>query len=95
MNDTLDFRPGRAVAELPPINARFYVPRLADKPQNPIMDTLKLLDDLNAPPVQPTLLLRREAADRAANEPPLHSSPTSDVANLWRIVCDNRLLHKV
>lgn len=27
---------------LPPINARFFVPRFVEKPQDPIMDTLRL-----------------------------------------------------
>jgi len=95
MNHAQDFLPDRVIAELPPLNARFYVPRLADKPQNPIMDTLKLLDDLKAPPVQSTLLKRREVADRATSQPvsdPLHAD---DAANLWRRVCDEGLLHEV
>jgi len=95
MNHTYDFLPDRVTAELPPLNARFYVPRLADKPQNPIMDALKLLDDLKAPPVQSTLLNRREVADRAANQPVSDPFRADDAANLWQRVCDKGPLHEV
>lgn len=41
----------RVLAELAP---RFFIPRLADKPQNPIMDSLKLsLDIRQLPPLVP------------------------------------------
>jgi len=95
MNHAQDFLPDRVIAELPPLNARFYVPRLADKPQNPIMDTLKLLDDLKAPPVQSTLLKRREVVDRAASQPVSDPFRVDDAANLWQRVCDGGLLHEV
>ena len=36
---------GLCVKALPDIGPRFHVPVLADKPQNPIMDTMKLLED--------------------------------------------------
>ena len=94
MNHAHDFLTDRVVTELPPLDARFYVPRLADKPQNPIVDTLKLLDDLKAPPVQPALLDRREIADRAANQPPpdyFHA----DTAHLWQRVCDKDIFYGV
>lgn len=92
MNYAHDFPPDHVVAELPPLNARFYVPKLADKPQNPIVDTLKLVDDLKAPPVQSTLLDRRGIADRAASQPPFDSFHTSDAPNLWEGLCDKGLI---
>ena len=95
MNGTHDSLPDRAVAELPPLNARFYVPKLADKPQNPILDTLKVLGGLDAPPVQPALLLRREAADPAVDRPLFGSFHAGEKMNLWRKVCDKGLLHRV
>ncbi|KAF9646581.1 hypothetical protein BDM02DRAFT_3099578 [Thelephora ganbajun] len=93
MNHAHDFPPDRVVAELPPLDAHFYVPRLADRPQNPIMDTLKLLNDLKAPPVQSTLLTWREIADRAANQPLFDSFHIGDAENLWQRVCDKGLVH--
>jgi hypothetical protein len=95
MNDANDLLPDRVAADLPPLSARFYVPRLADKPQNPIMDTLKLLGDLKAPPVQSSLLQRRWIADRAANQPLPDSSHTGDAADLWQRVCDKGLIYGV
>ena len=95
MNHAHDFLPDRVVAELPPLNARFYVPRLVDKPQNPIMDTLKLLDDLKAPPVQSTLLNRREAVGSAANQPVSDLFRVDDATNLWQRVCGKGPLHEV
>jgi len=95
MNYAHDFPPGRVAAELPPLNTRFYVPRLADKPQNTIMDTLKLVDNLKAPPVQSSLLDRREMADRAANQSPFDSFHSGDAANLWERVCDMDLARAV
>lgn len=95
MNHAHDFLPDRVVAELPPLNARFHVPKLADKPQNPIMDTLKLLDDLKAPPVQSTLLDKREAADRVANQSLSDSIRADDTTNLWQRVCDKDVLYGV
>jgi hypothetical protein len=95
MNHAHDFLPDRAVAELPPLHVRFCVPRLADKPQNPIMDTLKLLGDLKAPPAQSTLLNRREAADRATDQPVSDHFRVDGAANLWQRVCDKGLLHEV
>ena len=96
MNYAHDFLPDRVTAELSPLNARFYVPRLADKPQNPIMDTLKLLDDLKTPPVQSTLLNRREMiADCAANQPEFDSFRGDSAANLWQRVYNKSLLREV
>ena len=95
MNHTFDFLPDRVVAELPPLNVRFYVPRLADKPQNPVMDTLKLLDDLKAPPVQSTLLNRQEIADRAVNQPIFDYFCADNAENLWKRVRDRDLLRGV
>ena len=94
MNHAHDFLPDRVVAELPPLNARFCVPRLADKPQNPIMDTLKLFDDLKAPPVQSDLLNRR-GGDRPANQPQFDSFHTDDAAHLWQRVYDKGLFYGV
>ena len=95
MNYAHDFLPDRVVAELPPLNARFCVPRLPDKPQNPIMDTLKLLDDLKAPPVQSTLLNGRETADCDTNRPVFGPFLTNDAAELWQEICDKDFLHQV
>jgi hypothetical protein len=96
MNHAHDFLPDRVAAELPPLNARFCVPRLADKPQNPIMDTLKLLGDLKAPPAQSALLNRREIADRATNQPTVLDYPhAGNAADLWQRVCDKGLVHGV
>lgn len=94
MNHAHDFLPARVVAELPPLNARFCVPRLADKPQNPIMETLKLLDDLKVPPVQ-SALLNRQGADRPAKQPAFDSFRADDAAHLWQRVCDRGLFHGV
>ncbi|OCH93115.1 hypothetical protein OBBRIDRAFT_725379 [Obba rivulosa] len=46
---------GLCVEALPEIAPQFHVPALADKPQNPIVDTLKLVQDLNVPPQTPNL----------------------------------------
>lgn len=95
MNYTHDFLPDRVVAELPPLNARFCVPSLPDKPQNPIMDTLKLLDDLKAPPAQSTLLNRPETADCATNQPAFGAFRADGAAGLWQKICDKDFLHQV
>lgn len=94
MNHADDFLPDRVAAELPPLNAGFHVPRLEDKPQNPIMDALKLLDDLKAP-VQSDLLNRRERADRAANQPVFDCFRIGDEPHLWKKVYQKGLLHGV
>ena len=83
------------MAELPPLNARFCVPRLPDRPQNPVMDTLKLLDDLKAPPVQSALLNRREIADCNTNRPVFGPSRADDTAGLWQEIRDKDFLHQV
>lgn len=49
---------GLRAEDLPEVGPRFHVPSLVDKPQNPIMDTLKLLQDLNLP--QRALTLPKE-----------------------------------
>lgn len=95
MNHAHDFLPDRVVTELPLLNARFCVPKLADKPQNPIMDTLKLLDDLKVPPVQPGLLSRREITDHATNQPPFDSFHAGDTAHMWQRVCDKGFFYGV
>lgn len=94
MNDMRDSLPNHVVAELPPLSARFCIPRLVDKPQNPIVDTLKLLDNLNVLPVQSTLLLRRETKDSPANLSPLDPFYTGDPANIWQRVRDGCLSHE-
>ena len=59
------------------------------------MDTLKLLDDLKTPPVQSTLLTRREIANRAVDQPPFDSSHADDAASLWQRLCDKGLVYGV
>lgn len=40
--------------KLPPIHLQFFVPRLSDKPQDPIVDTLKHIQTLPFPALSPT-----------------------------------------
>lgn len=51
---------GKTVVALPELPPRFFIPRLDDKPQNPIMDTLRILQKnshstFNSAPPPPTL----------------------------------------
>ena len=95
MNDKRDPLSNRVVAELPPLNARFHVPRLVDKPQNPILDTLKLSGDLDVSPVHPTLLLRQEVANRGTNKPVFNPIYTGDTESLWQKAVDEGSFHGV
>ena len=51
---------GPAICALPEIPPQFFIPRLEDKPQNPIMDTLQLMyrraDEQKPPSYSPSLL---------------------------------------
>lgn len=48
--------PTKGSNQLPRIETRFFVPRLVDKPQNPIMDTLKLASVHTTAPWLPPVL---------------------------------------
>ncbi|KAG6828692.1 hypothetical protein H0H92_007054 [Tricholoma furcatifolium] len=67
------------ILDMTPLTQRFFVPQLADKPQNPIMDTLKLekereLSKLSNLPMELGLL---------AMDPVVASPPAINKYNLW------------
>ena len=51
-----DLQDEHVLEELTPFTPQFFIPRLAEKPQNPIMDSLNLSQDLKRPPVSSKLL---------------------------------------
>ena len=51
----------KALDPLPVLNPHFFIPRLEDKPQNPIMDTLRIMQNrLHDHPPPPTFVLPPE-----------------------------------
>lgn len=72
-----EFDPSGPKPGLPGLKLRFFVPPMLDKPQNPIMDTLKLRTP--TVPVPPRLTLPTELASLTFDPPPkLNDSIWSD-----------------
>ncbi|KAH9855199.1 hypothetical protein C2E23DRAFT_814873 [Lenzites betulinus] len=77
--------------------ARFFIPRLADKPQNPIMDTLRLLRNSERPqPTEPPLfglppeleVMSQDVAQFVADK------QTARLEDIWRIAVSEKPRHK-
>jgi hypothetical protein len=71
----------RQFQALSPLHLQFFMPRLIDKPQDPIMDTLKLLKDLQLPPVTGSRTLPTELL-AGSYLPPL-SIPSTSEDDFW------------
>lgn len=70
---------------LPEFRARFIVPRLAEKPQNPIMDTLRLLQQVGGPSKFPESFPEEINLNiPSIEEIKILSDPTAEFQALWR-----------
>ncbi|KAG6838542.1 hypothetical protein C0991_000383, partial [Blastosporella zonata] len=70
----------RPLLDLPPLPLRFFVPPLTDKPQNPIMDTLKQEQERQKSSV---LFKLPPELGILAMDPPVEARPRNAVYNLW------------
>jgi hypothetical protein len=79
-----DFAASTEAASLAPILPHFFVPPLADKPQNPIMDTIKLISTNRQKPAYPQNLPHKLSL-LALNQPDATepTRPKSPLRDMW------------
>jgi hypothetical protein len=98
LNHELDFQ--RPLEELPRLAPHFFVPPLENKPQNPIMDILKLEAlNTNMPARNYERLIPEELAvlslDTSQIMKELEGSPTRVIQELWMQAATRKLGTKV
>jgi hypothetical protein len=83
------------IEQLPPLNPRFFIPRLTDKPQNPIMDSLKLSQDLKRLPVLSSKSIAQEPLDPVVKLSGLNQPTSLQMRDLWNALLNTKAPSKV